>query len=284
MPFQRLPRALEQLLDNLLDENVVSSFRVDSNPRKTTLILRFSSISEDVMAADPVTSRPTTTTATFRRKSQAQVDRDRRRAEAHRSTQDLQNDVIELCDVQASDIASSTRVDPPPPPPPNSDVLTHHRPTMDVNKAASRSEDAASAREKRSTTTSTPRVVNTVAKVKVQEPTIQQQPAMHTTAATTRDNIGLRPAQNEYRNRLRSANRNVGMVGVSPSASFMHDPVTQSLDDRMSELIQVHSESTRQFQQSLQSCCQRLEDGISACALPPNLPSSRKAQFRPDMQ
>jgi len=284
MPLTGLPRILEQLLNNLLQENIVSSFKVDSNTQKTTVILRLSSLHEDAMAADTAS----TTHSTYRRKSQAQMNRDRRRAENHRSAEFMNNEQNNVNNLQASDfIDSSSRVDPPPPPPPpNNNVSTCVTPNCvqhvsDVNKPPSHTEEVATARAMHDTTASPVQAAKTVTQqVKVHEPP-KQQPAA--ASDDTRDNVGLHP-DNEYRRRLRSASRNVGHITTRPSTSQMFNSEMQVFDYQLSTIAHMQDETTRRIQESLQSGFQRLNDGINARTSASTLSNARQAKFLSDQR
>jgi len=228
-------------------------------------------------------TRPTI--ATYRRKSQTQVDRDRRRAETHRT----HLNVIAENSAQASDFtASSSRADPPLPPPPPSDILVCDRPTSahmpDVNNSASRHDDYTSAaRETCDTEASPQQAQNTVTGVKV-----QQKPTHQPAVETACDNIGLRHEDNEYRRRLRSARRHVAPdTSSSPAPPRMPDPEIQTIENQLSEIVRIQSENHRQLQLNLQSNYQRLQDMSSIGARVPTssfqIPSTR-TKFRPDQR
>jgi len=110
----------------------------------------------------------------------------------------------------------------------------------------------------------------------VQEPPKQQQPAtVNFSIDDTRDNVGLRP-DNEYRRRLRSASRNVShTTDYWLSASEM-----QVVDSQLSAIAQLHADTARQLQQTVDSGFQRLQDGIGARTSTSTSSSGRRVKFR----
>jgi hypothetical protein len=78
MPVEGLPSALEGALTSLLQENPLSSFKIDGRPDSTVVIIRFTRGQENNMA----TSRPTLQRS-YRTKPPSQLHRDRKRAEQY---------------------------------------------------------------------------------------------------------------------------------------------------------------------------------------------------------
>jgi hypothetical protein len=99
MPSSGLPASLESLLRSLFEANTLSSFKIESKEEKTFVVLRLTSVSGEQHGAK---SDSHTVTA-FRRKSPAQVARDKRRAEQHR-----------LNKTKASDSPNSAFLSTPP--------------------------------------------------------------------------------------------------------------------------------------------------------------------------
>jgi len=78
MPLDGLPKALESMLTILLQENDMSSFKIETAGSKTVVVLRLQSTTS---GHDPVNN----TATTYRRKCPSQVYRDRKRAETFRN-------------------------------------------------------------------------------------------------------------------------------------------------------------------------------------------------------
>ena len=82
MPLEGLPSSLEAMLTTLLMENVVNSFKIDVNDNRTVVILRLSSTTGDQHGGATSTS-----SATFKRKTASQIERDRQRAQQFQQQQ-----------------------------------------------------------------------------------------------------------------------------------------------------------------------------------------------------
>ena len=102
MPVAGLLTALDSALRALLKENAVSSWKLSTEGRKTTVVLRLVTTGDPDMADF---THPHTATQHFRRKPPSQVRRDERRAaEGTRQNQ------------EASEHSPSGLVQPTPPP------------------------------------------------------------------------------------------------------------------------------------------------------------------------
>ena len=84
MPVNGLPSRLEQALNVFLAEMKLSSFKIDDSGNKAVIVLRLTSAAS--AACQPSTVLKDS--VAYRRKSQSQIDRDRRRAEQHKSASD----------------------------------------------------------------------------------------------------------------------------------------------------------------------------------------------------
>jgi hypothetical protein len=250
MPLNGLPLTLERLLDALLQENAVSSFRVDCNSNdKTTVILRLSPTGDDAMAAD------TLSTATYRRKSQAQINRDRKRAENHRAVKSvtLLNDQSTSSGHQASDfrIASSNRTVTHPPP--SSDLSVCQ---VTVNKPACPSDPVKAARATRGPPVQQPKhTAGSGVRVKSQQPAHQPVTSAMQSGATReeRSDVGLCLDDN-YRSRLRSASR-IGLDTDSDTQTVESDEETlqKTITDFLQH-VQQQSDNLAKLSQDISSC------------------------------
>jgi len=88
MPVQGLPSSLEAMLNAMLQENSVTSFKVEAGASRTVLVLRFSSTTGQH-------GDDTTQSASFRKKNPAQITRDRRRVEAFQQQQQQQRHTLQ---------------------------------------------------------------------------------------------------------------------------------------------------------------------------------------------
>lgn len=79
MPVEGLPSTLEGMLNVVLQDNTVSSFKVDCRGDQTVVVVR---LTANTSIHPPVTENGS---VAYRRKCPSQVNRDRRRAEAHRT-------------------------------------------------------------------------------------------------------------------------------------------------------------------------------------------------------
>jgi len=79
MPVEGFPTTLECLLNAVLRDNTVSSFKIDGRGSQTTVVLR---LTTNTSFHHPETAD---SSVTYRRKCPSQVSRDRRRAEAYRA-------------------------------------------------------------------------------------------------------------------------------------------------------------------------------------------------------
>jgi len=88
MPVQGLPSSLEAMLNAMLQENSVTSFKVEASASRTVLVLRFSSTTGQH-------GDDTTQSVSFRKKNPAQITRDRRRVEAFQQQQQQQKHTLQ---------------------------------------------------------------------------------------------------------------------------------------------------------------------------------------------
>jgi len=88
MPVQGLPSSLEAMLNAMLQENSVTSFKVEAGASRTVLVLRFSSTTGQH-------GDDTTQSASFKKKNPAQITRDRRRVEAFQQQQQQQRHTLQ---------------------------------------------------------------------------------------------------------------------------------------------------------------------------------------------
>ena len=79
MPLEGLPSTLEVMLTTLLQENAVTSFKVESNTSRTVVVLRFTSGTGQQHGGATTTHQ---SSASFKKKTASQIARDRERAEA----------------------------------------------------------------------------------------------------------------------------------------------------------------------------------------------------------
>jgi len=99
MPLEGLPLTLEAMLSTLLLESPLSSFKVDANTNRTVVILRFVSTTGDQHGGPTSQS-----SATFKRKSASQIERDRKRTVSfQQQQQQQQQQQIQQQHFQASD-------------------------------------------------------------------------------------------------------------------------------------------------------------------------------------
>ena len=82
MPVEGLPSSLEAMLNALLAENPVSSFKVEAGASRTVLVLRFSSTTGQHGGNTTLPS-----SASYKKKNPAQIARDQRRTEAFQEQQ-----------------------------------------------------------------------------------------------------------------------------------------------------------------------------------------------------
>ena len=75
MPVTGLPAMLESILNNILKESQLSSFKLcgDQRGSKTVLVIRFEAMADMSMSTQLCSTSP----ATFRKKSPSQIRRDR---------------------------------------------------------------------------------------------------------------------------------------------------------------------------------------------------------------
>jgi hypothetical protein len=100
MPVTGLPASLETILDTLLQDNNLTSYKIESQGSKTFVVLRLVSTADGHNYPNMAENNNTThTVAAYKRKGPSQLARDRKRAEAHRERQQQ---------VQASDIHVQT--------------------------------------------------------------------------------------------------------------------------------------------------------------------------------
>ncbi len=85
MPVDGLPRTLETILNTLLQDNTLSSFKIQGKGKQTCVVLRLSPPAHP-KDAEQGQSSSHSDTAVYRRKCPSQVARDRRRAEQHRNS------------------------------------------------------------------------------------------------------------------------------------------------------------------------------------------------------
>ena len=79
MPVEGLPFTLECMLNAALRDNKLSSFKIDGRGNQTVVVLR---LTGNISTQPPVTED---SSVAYRRKCPSQVNRDRRRAEVHRT-------------------------------------------------------------------------------------------------------------------------------------------------------------------------------------------------------
>ncbi|KAL8563374.1 hypothetical protein ACOMHN_008213 [Nucella lapillus] len=82
MPVEGLPSTLDTMLNAALREMTLSSFKIEGRGNQTTVLLRLTTM---IPIQPPVTQNHS---AVYRRKSENQAKRDRRRAEEHRMDQE----------------------------------------------------------------------------------------------------------------------------------------------------------------------------------------------------
>ena len=82
MPLVGLPSTLECMLNALLCDNTLSSFKIDGRGEQTVVVLRLHSLATKTSTHSPVAED---SSVVYRRKCPSQVSRDKMRAEAYRS-------------------------------------------------------------------------------------------------------------------------------------------------------------------------------------------------------
>ena len=83
MPLQGLPSTLETILHSLLQENSLTSYKIEAGGTRTVVVLRLSTNQHGESTGQ-------TSSTTFRKKCPSQIARDKKRAEAYRNEQEKQ--------------------------------------------------------------------------------------------------------------------------------------------------------------------------------------------------